>query len=71
MGHLRTVQNVIRFLGGAPSLERDDYPVHSPFHAFDSQLEPLTKLARALHRGRESGGVGIVAPQSRATRANP
>jgi hypothetical protein len=31
----------------------------------------LTKLARALHRGRESGGVGIVAPQSRATRANP
>ena len=35
MGHLLTVQNIIRFLGGAPCLERDDYPVHSPFHAFE------------------------------------
>ena len=59
MGHLLTVQNIIRFLGGAPCLERDDYPVHSPFHAFEFRLEPLTRMSLACYIVAESPETGV------------
>jgi hypothetical protein len=59
MGHLLTVQNIIRFLGGAPCLERDDYPVHSPFHAFEFRLEPLTRTSLACYIVAESPDKGV------------
>ena len=42
MGHLITVQNVITCLGGAISLEREDYPWDHDFYPFPFELEPLT-----------------------------
>src|SRR5581483_8265063 len=42
MGHLLTVQNVLRLVGGPISLDRSDYPWDTPFYPFDFSLEPLT-----------------------------
>jgi hypothetical protein len=42
MGHLLTVQNLIFLLGGAPTLDREDYPFDTPFYPFQFRLEPLT-----------------------------
>ena len=56
MGHLLTVQNVIRFLGGAPCLERDDYPLLVPgacLHLYGKD-DP--------RRARKMGHLTIVAP---------
>src|SRR6267378_1242180 len=40
MGHLLTVQNLIFLLGGAPTLDREDYPFDTPFYPFQFRLEP-------------------------------
>ncbi|MCP5162148.1 MAG: hypothetical protein H6999_00360 [Hahellaceae bacterium] len=42
MGHLMTVQNVITCMGGAVSLDREDYPWDHEFYPFPFELEPLT-----------------------------
>jgi hypothetical protein len=42
MGHLLTVQNLLLFIGGPVSFERDDYPWSSPFYPFQFRLEPLS-----------------------------
>jgi hypothetical protein len=42
MGHLITVQNVLRLLGAPLHLERDDYPVRSPFYPYMFHLEPVS-----------------------------
>jgi hypothetical protein len=50
MGHLVTVQNLTRFVGGTLKLDREDVPWSSPFYPFDFALERLTldSLARYI-----------------------
>jgi len=47
MGHLMTVQNLLRCIGGPLSLDRDDYPWDSELYPFPFRLEPLTREALA------------------------
>ncbi|MCG1019956.1 MULTISPECIES: ferritin-like protein [Burkholderiaceae] len=42
MGHLITVQNVLRLIGSPLHFERNDYPWDTPFYPFPFMLEPLT-----------------------------
>lgn len=42
MGHLITVQNLLKLLGGPLNLERDDFPWDLPFYPFPFALEPLS-----------------------------
>ena len=42
MGHLITVQNVLRLIGAPLHFERNDYPWDTPFYPFPFMLEPLT-----------------------------
>ncbi len=57
MGHLITVQNVLRFVGGPLNLDREDYPWGAQFYPFEFTLEPLTKdsLARYIYAEMPSG----------------
>ncbi len=50
MGHLITVQNLLKLIGGALNLERNDFPWDLPFSPFPFALEPLSKelLARYI-----------------------
>jgi hypothetical protein len=50
MGHLMTVQNILRCLGGPLNLGREDYPWDSELTPFPFHLEPLTQpvLARFI-----------------------
>ncbi len=54
MGHLLTVQNVLRLLGGALNLDREDYPWGNDFYPFPFKLEPLTKNSLARYVYAES-----------------
>jgi hypothetical protein len=47
MGHLLTVQNVLRLIGGSLNLDREDFPWDIPFYPFDFALEPLTRASLA------------------------
>jgi hypothetical protein len=51
MGHMMTVQNLLRCLGGALNLDREDYPWDSKFYPFPFHLGPLTRnsLARYVY----------------------
>jgi len=49
MGHLITVQNILRLIGGPLHLEREDYPFRSDFYPFHFLLEPLTKNSLAKY----------------------
>jgi len=49
MGHLITVQNLLRSLGAPLSLARDEFPVNSGFYPFAFQLEPLSKNSIAKY----------------------
>jgi Ferritin-like len=49
MGHLLTVQNILALLGGPINVDREDYPVHTPFQAFPFQLERLTQGSLACY----------------------
>ncbi|MBP2448660.1 ferritin-like domain-containing protein [Rhizobium leguminosarum] len=42
MGHLITVQNLLKLIGGPLNLERDDFPWDVPFYPFPFALEPLS-----------------------------
>jgi len=57
MGHLITVQNVLRLIGGPLNLDREDYPWGSEFYPFEFKLEPLTKdsLARYIFAEAPAG----------------
>ncbi|PTL83594.1 ferritin-like domain-containing protein [Vitiosangium sp. GDMCC 1.1324] len=57
MGHLITVQNVLRLIGGPLNLDREDYPWGSEFYPFEFTLEPLTKdsLARYIFAEMPAG----------------
>jgi hypothetical protein len=52
MGHLMTVQNLLRFIGGSLNFEREDFPFRS-LNPFRFQLEPLTKASLAKYVAAE------------------
>ena len=54
MGHLMTVQNLLRCVGGTLSLDRGDYPWDSEFYPFAFRLEPLTRKSLAKYVVTES-----------------
>ncbi|WP_158623812.1 ferritin-like domain-containing protein [Corallococcus llansteffanensis] len=57
MGHLITVQNVLRLIGAPLNLDREDYPWGAQFYPFEFTLEPLTKnsLARYVYAEMPAG----------------
>jgi hypothetical protein len=54
MGHLMTVQNLLRCLGGPLNLDREDFPSDSDFYPFPFKLEPLTRKSLAKYVVTES-----------------
>src|SRR5262249_51120976 len=54
MGHLMTVQNLLRCLGGPLNLDREDFPWDSEFYPFPFKLEPLTRRSLAKYVYAES-----------------
>lgn len=54
MGHLVTVQNLLRCLGGPLNLDREDYPWDSEFYPFPFKLEPITRESVAKYVVAES-----------------
>ena len=54
MGHLVTVQNVLRFLGAPLSLDREDYPWDSQLAPYPFVLEPLSRASLAKYIIAES-----------------
>jgi hypothetical protein len=54
MGHLLTVQNLLRCLGGPLNLDREDYPWDSSFFPFPFRLEPLSLNSLAKYVYAES-----------------
>ncbi len=49
MGHMITVQNLLRLIGGPLNLEREDYPFRSNLYPFHFRLEPLSKASLAKY----------------------
>src|SRR4051794_37354527 len=49
MGHLITVQNLLRLIGGPLNFEREDYPFRSELYPFRFRLEPLSKDSLAKY----------------------
>jgi hypothetical protein len=54
MGHLISVQNVLRLIGAPLNFLRDDFPWDTPFYPFPFTLEPLTLPALAKYLFAES-----------------
>ena len=54
MGHLITVQNLLRLIGGPLNFEREDYPFRSDFYPFNFTLERLTLDSLAKYVVAES-----------------
>src|SRR5438477_7366657 len=44
MGHLITVQNLLRLIGAPITLEREDYPFRGDLYPFHFRLEPLSRV---------------------------
>jgi Ferritin-like len=69
MGHLLTVQNLLRLIGGALCLDREDFPLRSQFYPFPFTLEKLTKgsLAKYVFAEMTPGEIpsDIVKPKER------
>src|SRR5688572_22924271 len=49
MGHLISVQNLLRLIGGPINLEREDYPFRSQLYPFPFRLEPLSRASLAKY----------------------
>ena len=49
MGHLITVQNLLRLIGGPINLEREDYPFRSQLYPFQFRLERVSKSSLAKY----------------------
>jgi hypothetical protein len=49
MGHLMTVQNLLRCVGGPVSVDREDYPWDSEFYPFPFRLQRLDRDALARY----------------------
>jgi hypothetical protein len=54
MGHLITVQNLLRLIGGPFNFEREDYPFRSEFYPFNFTLQRLTLDSLAKYVVAES-----------------
>jgi hypothetical protein len=54
MGHLLSVQNILRLTGGPLDFGRDDFPWTTPFYPFPFSLEPLTLRSLAAYVYAES-----------------
>lgn len=54
MGHLISVQNVLRLIGAPLNFGREDYPWDTPFYPYPFSLEPLTLPALAKYIFAES-----------------
>ena len=54
MGHLMTVQNMLRLLGGPAHLDREDFPWISGFYPYAFRLEPVTRATVAKYVVAES-----------------
>ena len=54
MGHLITVQNLLRLLGGPAHLDREDFPWISGFYPYAFKLEPATRATVAKYVVAES-----------------
>jgi hypothetical protein len=67
MGHLMTVQNVLRLIGAPLNLGRDDYPWDVPFYPFPFALEPLTldSLAKYIYAESPQNLTGPLADEIR------
>jgi hypothetical protein len=57
MGHLVTVQNVLKLIGGPLHLDREDYPWISGFYPYAFTLEPLSTRSLAKYVVAESPDV--------------
>lgn len=53
MGHLLTIQNILRLLGSALNLEREDFPFRTALYPFPLRLERLTKTSLAKYVAAE------------------
>jgi hypothetical protein len=49
MGHLISVQNLLRLIGGPVNLEREDYPFRSQLYPFPFRFEPLSRASLAKY----------------------
>lgn len=56
MGHLITMQNLLRCLGGPLNLDREDYPWESEFYPFPFMLEGCTRKSLAKYIVAEAPG---------------
>ena len=67
MGHLMTVQNLLRCLGGPLNLDREDFPGTASSIPFRSDLEPLTRqsLAKYVYAEAPSDWSGAEADEVR------
>ena len=54
MGHLMGVQNLILFVGGQPSFEREEFPPRTDLYPFALHLEPLSFASLARYVLAES-----------------
>ena len=53
MGHLVTLQNILRLIGGPLNFEREDFPFRTQFYPFPFSLEPVTKDSLAKYVATE------------------
>lgn len=53
MGHLITVQNLLRLIGGRLNLEREDFPFRRDYYPFPFTLEPLSPVSLAKYVAAE------------------
>ncbi|MFM9965430.1 MAG: ferritin-like domain-containing protein [Planctomycetaceae bacterium] len=53
MGHLLTVQNILRVIGGPLNMEREDFPFRGDFYPFPLTLESATKDSLAKYVAAE------------------
>jgi hypothetical protein len=53
MGHLLTVQNILAFLGGPVTLEREDFPFRADVYPFHFRLQPLQRRSLAKYVAAE------------------
>jgi hypothetical protein len=65
MGHLITVQNVLRLISGPISFDREDYPYDAAFYPFDFTLEKLSlgSLAKYVYAEKPPNWSGPLADE--------
>jgi Ferritin-like len=56
MGHLLTVQNLLCFVGGPVSFNREEFPWDTPFYPFPFMFEPLSRESLAAYVFAEMPG---------------